>query len=1111
MSIHCLYGQSSNSVLSTGTWYKIAVLEDGVYRVDASLLDKAGIDRKKVDVSKIAIYGNAFNGMLPQPNEADRPDDLIENAIMAVGLEDGVFDKSDYLLFYGRSADHLSFESASGDFLYEKNLYSDTAFYFLTVKEEPAIRMSSQQVGEITGVAQSTYTRFSAHEIDRTNLINSGRYWYGESFLSSSKSLILNFDAGGLVDGSAIKVYASAAVYKATVNSSFDFSINGDSVGSLSMLPYSGDKYDEQAVIDASVFQSTLSDATRLELKIDFVIGSNSGTGYLDYAHVMSVHDLNLAHRALSFYGTTAEVLQIKASDNTAQVWDVTDPTQVMVQQVQLSGDVLKFQSQRDAQHFYAFEESQIKKPIAKAKIANQNLHGMAAAEVIYITHRLFLQEAQRLADFRTTHDGLTTAVVTVDQIYNEYASGRQDITAIRDFIKMQYDTYGTLRYVTLVGDCSYDYKDRTFIKTNYVPVYEARNSIDPIESYSSEDYYGFLEDDEGEWVESAGGDHTLEIGVGRIPVRNVSDLSEYVSKVIRYESSQLTYGNWRNKVVFIADDGDANIHQRDADRLTTFLDTTNSELNVRKVFIDSYPQIGVPGSIDQRSPQAKAAFAEAISNGSLIVNYTGHGNEDKLSDESILDVDMIQELSNRHLMPFFVTATCQFGNYDNPSKVSGGEQILGHAQGGAIAMLTSTRAVVSNTNYTMNRAFYESLVVKEDGRYRRLGDLMRDTKNNSLAGPRNRNYALLGDASMRLAFAGAAVELTHINGQPLDQLDSLGALGSYQLAGQVMSGGVLDASFDGTVVVTIFDKPTQFKTLGDQSSASIYDERDVVLFQGEASVRAGVFSIETIIPKNINYSFGKGKISFYAMNTNKTWDAHGAFDEVVIGGSVKGVKDDTDPPSMELYMGDVNFVNGSKVASNTVFMAKLTDESGINTSKLGFGNDLVMYLDDSTGIKMNNYYTAALDTYQEGWVIYPMYNLAKGEHRLKMVAFDTYNNPVERSIEFYVSDKNEIKISDLMNYPNPFLDQTTFKFSQDRLGEELDISISITNLQGQTILKTDYYLDDAPLVVSDITWDGQDANGNKVKKGIYIYQIFIQSRVDGAKAQAYQKLLVLE
>lgn len=1101
--------QASSSVLADGQWYKIAILHDGVYKIDRSLLEEMGIDAEQTDPRKLAIYGNALNGMLPQANSETRPDDLTENAVFVAGESDGQFDSEDYLLFYGKSSDHLSYDATSAAFAFEKNVYSDTAFYFLTVKNSNGKRLPTVTVPAGSAPTQPSYAYIQPHELEENTIISSGRHWFGERFTSSTKTQKITFAADGMVNSTDIAVFTSV-LSRSTGASSFDLNLNGVSLGSIVMDPISSGTYVTQADVKSDTFFTSPSGFNTADgLTLNYTFNeSGFSDGYIDYAHVVYERSLNLSLEALQWYKRTDEqAYKVAGADANTQIWDITDPTAIIKIQPQASGSDLLFGASADMDHFLAFKESQATAPIVIGAIDNQNLHDLAAADGIIITHRNFLASAQHLAAYRTQHDGLLVEVVTVDQVYNEFSSGAQDVSALRDFIKFQYDKYSQLKQVLLFGDCSFDYKDRSINSTNFVPVYESRNSLHKLWSYSSDDYFGFMEDSEGEWIETQAGDHTMEIGVGRIPIQTNEDGEAVVNKIIRYQTNRLGYGKWRNKITFIADDGDNNIHQQDANKMATYVDTTRQELNVNKIYLDAYKQ-------DQnKSPAASEAFVNAISDGNLIVNFTGHGNEGQLTHESIFNEFMIGDLSNNILMSLFITATCQFGNYDYPNRVSGGEKMVLLPYGGSVALITATRPVYSNTNFQLNEAFYFSAMNKANGQYKRLGEMMRETKNNSLVGAGNRNYALLGDPMMRISFPEQTIALTAINGQPIDQLDTLRAFGKYTISGEVQTGGILDDRFDGVLNMTVFDKPTKFQTLGDESTKEVYDIRDVLLFQGKATVADGTFTVDFIVPKNINYSFGEGKISFYALNKLSTIDAHGAFSEVIVGGSEQVKNPDKNPPNVAIYLNDTTFQSGETVGPSPVLMVKLTDESGINISNAGFGNELLLYLNDEEPVVVNEYYEASLDTYQEGWITYPFDNLAPGKYELTIEASDIFNNATTETVTFFITEENGIQLTNVINYPNPILpgvEQTTISFEHDRLGEDLYAYVTITDMQGQEILTQTYRFDNVSENMLKIVWNLDSSGTGRVKKGVYIYRLKVQSRVDGSAGEVFRRMVIL-
>lgn len=1116
LGVFKLDAQKSSSVLATGEWYKIAIIEEGVYKIDAAMMDQMGIDRSSFDARNIAIYGNAYNGMLPQANASNRPDDLVENSIFTSGLNDGSFGSGDYLQFYGKSPHEEKYDAQLDEFYYNKNLYSDTAFYFLTIKDFPGLRIVEDD-NEISASSYSkSYTRFVTHELDLYNLLyrstalGSGREWYGELLSQSIKEVDIEFDNLDIISNSEIKLYTSV-LSTASVPSSFTISAESFVLKTIDMDPVSSAEYQTKADIknDTLFFNSNdLNSSGSINLKYEFDLSSEVFDAYVDYAHLVVENQLDMGTRQFYFYHNSDRLgYEIQGANNNATVWDVSDPTKPKIQNFSTDQGSLKFAPKTTAQKFIAFSENQPLTPLFEEKIEPQNLHALAASDALYITNKTFREETQRLADYRLASDGLLTAVVTVEEIFNEYSSGRQDVSAIRDFIRHQYFKNSTLKYVTLVGDCSYDYKNRSIVETNFVPVYQSKNSIHPIKSYSSEDFYGFMNENEGEWHEDEEDSSEVDLGVSRIPVQTVSELSGLINKIMRYERNSSSYGSWRNNVAFVADDGDRNIHQQDADNMAKIIADSQSVFNVDKIYLDAFEQISTPSG--QIAPTASQAFIEALSNGNLIVNYTGHGNETLLAHEELLTIEQIENLKNRQFLPFFITATCQFGNYDSPIRMSGAEKMLMHPNGGSIGMLCSTRPVYASSNFIFNEAFYKAALSKENGKYLRIGDILRKTKNTSIQGSRNRNYALLGDASMKLAFPEEEIELTAINGQSIENLDSLNALGKYELEGQIMKDGIVDLSFDGTVSVAVYDKPTSFRTLGDESSPQDIEIQDVLIFKGQSTVTEGRFVADFIVPKNINYSFSEGKIGFYAVNKNKNLDAQGGYSHVIVGGSTNDYEQDNTPPEIKAYLNNTGFVSGQTVNTSSLLLAELNDASGINISKMGFGQDLKMYLDNNEPVLLNNYYTANLDTYQSGRITYPLEDVTPGQHTLTVEAFDVHNNRAEVEINFVVSESNGIQLASLSNYPNPMQESTTFTFEHDRYGDDLKVSIVIINMQGQEIIRNDYRFEDSPIKIDNIIWNGTDAWGNRPVKGIYIYKIVVQSEIDGATSINYRKLII--
>jgi hypothetical protein len=1133
---------ATSSVLGLGAWYKIGVTASGIHRLDRASLQALGINTQQLDPRTLQLFGNG-GGMLPQPNRSPRPDDLQENAIWVAGESDGRFDDADYALFYAQGPHTWQYTGGNPAFQHSQNIYSDTAYYFIRVGTEKGLRVAQRE--QATGATQ-TITSFNErlhHERDLKNMVNSGREWYGEDFSAFNLSREISLPVSDLVPGSDVRLTAFLMA-NSSARSSYTLRLNGHTLGTQTTRGRGTSLYHPEGVDSIGTYtlnQQLLGQPTALKVGIQFSTGSNpTALGFLNYLTLNYERQLKLYGDQTCFRSAKSLLAPIstfrlsQAPANT-QVWDVTNPLQPFVQQHNISGADLTFSAPTDQlREFVAFRSNTGLKPIPFGRVANQDLHSHnldGRLDMVILTHPRFLQEANRLATHRQQHSGLQVTVVTTTQVYNEFSSGAQDVTAIRDYMRMLFKRSnkpdGDVLYLLLFGDASYDYKNRLPNNTNFVPVYQSRQSLHPISSYSSEDYYGFLDDDEGEWVENSSGDHLLDIGIGRLPVKTAQEAAAVVDKIMAYDSPG-HLGKWRSQVTFVADDGDYNEHLLDAEFLSNYLEQQHIGYTPNKVYLDLYPQVAVASG--QRSPQAVAALDKAVEQGSLIVNYTGHGNEVSLAWEQLLTIPQINNWRNKDRLTFLVTATCEFGRYDDPRRSSGAEHALLHPAGGAIGLLTTTRPVFSSDNRVLNRHFFQQALNPIQGRMPRLGDVVRQTKNASLTdqsgssrGVNNRNFTLLGDPSQQLAYPQLQAHLTHTNGLP-GTADTLNALGKVNLKGQVShADGTIAGDFEGTLNITVFEKPLTRKTFGDNtperqgtapapggSQPLPVKLRENIIYDGQATVKNGLFDVHFVVPKDIDYRYGAGKISLYA--NSKTQDALGADTTILVGGTATGVAKDNSPPVIRLYMNDETFVSGGVTGQNPVLVAKLSDENGLNTAGMGAGHEMLLILnrDTDNAIMLNDYYTADLDSYQSGTIRYPFKNLPEGTHTLTLKAWDTHNNAAEAHLGFVVTNGEKLHLNRVLNYPNPFSSHTTFQFDHNRAGENLDIRIEIFTVSGKLVKTLQGSSQASNSHVAAISWDGLDDFNATLARGIYIYRIIIRSHYDGATATRFEKLVLL-
>jgi hypothetical protein len=701
--------------------------------------------------------------------------------------------------------------------------------------------------------------------------------------------------------------------------------------------------------------------------------------------------------------------------------------------------------------------------------------------------------------------------VVTPEQIYNEFSSGRQDVSAIRDFTKLIYDKNPSrLKALILVGRGSYDYKDRMPDNTNFVPTYESRNSLSPLETYSSDDFFAFLGSGEGNWGESPVQHHTMDIGVGRLPVKTQDEAKMLIDKLIAYDTAASAMGYWRKEIVFVADDGSnsdgfTSSHQSQANSMAESIESLYPAFDTRKIFLGTYAKTVTPNG--ETIPEANAEIRKHFNEGALVINYTGHGNEKLLADERIFTEADIELLDNK-LYPFMVTATCEFGRQDDPSLISSAERIVLRPNGGAIGILTSARPVNSPTNFLLNQQFYTSLFARKDGNYRPIGQVFLETKNNSVSGVANRNFSLIGDPTMTVALPAQRVVITEM--KTTAGSDTIKALSTVVVKGEVRDdGGTVLMDFDGTTYITVYDKVTESATIGKNDPPYKFPERLNALYRGKATVRQGHFEVSFIVPKNIASQYGTGKIGLYARDLNPRRDAGGS-SGFVLGGSEPTPGTDTTPPVVRAYMGDTTFVNGGIVVPNTQLVVKLQDASGINISNYGIGNALTAVLDGADNFALSDYYVAATDDFTTGWVYFPMTGLTPGRHAITVQAWDVFNNPAEATVDFIVTDGEDIVIEEFSNYPNPFENETSVYFTHNRSGDDLQAILVLFTTNGQVLKTYEFDIPQSAYQVDLLNIDAFAEFSKKLPPGVYLARLAVRSLSNGSKSERVTKLIVV-
>ena len=1137
------YNSETNSMFSSGKWYKFKVEKSGVHKIDGNFLSNLGIDLQNVNPNQIKIYGHGGDA-LPLANAENTPTDPPQIALKIVSSSNSNFSRSDYLLFYAEGTRTYNEENDS-----HINPYSDYSYYYITVEGEPGIRIQNMQ--EPSGTASQIITSYNSaqfHEEDDFSPAKVGRRWFGNRFdIQNQQSFSFNFP--DIVQGSEYTVIVKTGAVSSS-STSMQININGQENHLLTYSPINDPVFLVTRDLERSL--TTNNSAIQVQMKYNNS-GNPSSTAYLDYIRVEALEHLKGKNEQFLFSNKEVKNMfgigeyRMSSAQNISEVWDITDWQNIRSKQNNGSSNLHWKANLGEERKYIAVHANDYYEPLTVDNpiVRNQNIKGTILrdsqgnfkdVDYLIITSPKLVQPAIRLANHHITQNNLNVKVLTTDDIYQEFSSGKQDISAIRNLVRYVYNNASTpenrVKYLALLGDTSVDYKERWENNNNIVPAFHTLESTSNYSSYMSDDFFGMMDDNEGAMAAS----DRLDIAIGRIIADEVGLANAMVDKAINYER-EVSYGSWRNNVITISDDVDKTYEfesiQRTLNNLSDEISQMKPAFNVKKILADSYVQQTSAGG--NRYPDVNKAITEAIEVGGLVVNYFGHGGEDGLAHEFIYTQNDANNLNNTNRYPLFITVTCEFTKFDYPQRITAGELTYWNRKGGAVALITTTRAIGVSLGVEFNLVMTpeifgytrpnldrtSSTLSNHTSEYNTPAEALRRSKN--MIGDRLRRVVFfIGDPAMHLAQPKPSVELTKINDNPINDPSTtpIEALGKVKLSGIVTDeNGNQLSNYNGILETKVFDKDIERTTLANDGTRNSAGELLIlnfstlgeIIFNGQATVSNGAFDIEFIAPRDIRSELGSGRISFYTKRDGALEDRTGYNNNIQVGGINENAADDSQGPEIQLYFNDETFASGSTTNNSPILIAKLEDDSGINTSS-GIGHDILAYLDgdESNPIKLNEYYQSEVDDYTKGSLQYQFKDLEEGLHTLKLKAWDVYNNSSTSEIEFLVAENDNLEISRVLNYPNPFVNYTEFWFEHNRPYEPLDVQVQVLTVSGKIVWSTNQLITTDGFLSRDIIWDGRDDFGDRIGKGVYIYKISVKSTLTNQRAEKFEKLVIL-
>ena len=1096
---------AQNSVLATGRWVKISVPTEGVYKITTAELSKMGF--KNPD--KVRLYG--YGGrILPETNIHLLPDDLSE---VPLWREQG------YMLFYANGT--IRWEYEGGKFHHRQNVYSLSSCYFLTESDEEPLAFPKKELPSSSTV-YSTYPDYALYEKEEHSLCTYGRILLDGYNYSTGRTQNYKFNIPGVMPDEKATMELSFGS-NATETSHVKVTVNDTQAGSMLLQSISGT--DVGRITNTTMNVKSLSENTTVT--ITHVVPNASLSGYLDYIELNFIRALALRGAYTPFRGAAKEgeaTFRIASATADTHVWDVTSPSATTEYTGSFDNGTLSVTAPAAATTRLVAVDVKASFPSVTVvgEVKNQNLHAQEPVDMVILvpSNGVFLQQAERLADAHRTISNLRVAVVTAEQVYNEFSSGTPDATAIRRFMKMLYDRAATAqdapKYLLLFGDGFTDNRMITLSRynaDNYLLTYQSENSVNAVRSYVLEDYYGFLDDNEGSNFLR----DKVDISVGRLPVQTLTDATAVVSKIIGYMQN-LVPGTWQNVIVLMGDDGDKlipNQHMKDAEAVANIFTANYPEYMLHRIYWDDYPmEVLATGN---SYPLVTEAIYNRLNEGALVVNYSGHGSANVFSHELAWKASDMAALTSPKL-PLWVTASCDITPFDM-SDGSLGEVAMLNPSGGAIALFTTTRTVLQSYNAVINQQFMRLLMAPmEDGQMPTVGDAVRLAKcavvsNSSDLSENKLQYVLIGDPALRLHIPRYKAVVEKFNNKPADEKGTVSAGAILTVEGYIAApDGSVATGYTGTVSPTLFDCIEDVYTRNNTDLGPFnYQAYRKQLFVGSDSVVNGRFKLTIPVPMDISYRDEQGMLNLFAVDTLGI-SAQGVFDNFVVGGTSSSINNDGQGPQIKMYLNTPDFVDGDKVNSTPCLFAELFDENGINTVGTGVGHDIIAMVDNNIErtYNLNTLYKPIVGDYRGGTIILPIDELTPGEHSLILRAWDLYNNSATDTLRFTVVPDIAPNFASVIVSPNPVRcgEKALFVLTHDRPSSNLDVTIELFNVQGQIVWKHSERTVSQGTTCT-VEWDVTAGAGQPLPTGIYLYRATL-SDGGGSERTKTEKIIIL-
>jgi hypothetical protein len=1110
-----ILGRGQVGMLSKGNWVKIAVPNEGVYQLTGAQFKAMGFTGK-LNANQVQLFGMDLANLSEKVPDA-LPDSLTEMAIEMQDGGDGIFDDQDQFLFYAQghykwvSTNHLEAP------IHQKISSTDSLYFFLRIGTNGKRILNLNKTGTASKLVQ-TYLAKWLIEKDTINILSSGKIWLGDPMgigLGKKTTQLFPLNMEGLQFNAPIIFQSQLAASSYQIDATFSMKLNDQLLSTKSLNPVSGlifedaykIRFDTSTIwLDKTNLLKSGQQLTNMNFQVDFNAPAGS-TGWIDYMVLQGQRTIGYwGNSGFGFdYQTSKPINQlvefeIQNATTQTRVWDLSQYLQPVALNTQLGQNGIATFKIMDTAHkyFYVFEANKINTAQFSSVIQNDSSFSVKPIDYIIITVPDFFPAAKALQSFHEKQNGYKVGLFNATQVYNEMASGQPSHIAIRNFIKYLIEqsklkNQVSPAYVLLFGMGNFNAQKIQINKE--LPVYTSEVSNAILTSYSSDDFYAIQEP--GNQIKFTQTIDSISLAIGRIPARTLAEANKMVEKLIQYQSSK-KMGLWQNQLTWVADDGDYNLHLQDAEEILGNLKTKATKWNHKKLYLDLFKASQT--LTGNTYPEVNKAIQEAVQAGTLVLNYTGHGNFLRLTEEAVISKSEMQSWNNAGKLPIMVTASCDFAPYDQPGNAPIGFDALMQNDKGIIALVAANRLVFAYSNKQINDAFMQALLVPNaDGQFKTIGQALQTAKKYNF----NRNgdrlnafkFGLMGDPAMRIVQPKYQINCTELNQTPWMDTLNLKAGGKYTIKGNLSAKNQTLQNFKGSIDMVLWDAPSTKKTLANQTNSQsvAVETQEQALFKGKATVQNGQFEISFILPINLPSSdVAALKLELYAYND--TADARMQFQSIYIQGATEKNRLDTIGPVIKSYINDTAFKSGDWVSTPSTLYVRLKDSAGIQSSGNELGHDLKLIIDDTLvkNYNLNAFFSYDENQYQSGVIQYPLPVLEEGKHQLIVKAWDLLGNVSKDTIWIEVPSKKNKNIRNLSISPNPVQANAKFSFELNNIVDPIWMQLEVFDASGRRHYSTSEQIQPRGNKIV-IDWGGHTSNGSLLPPGKYYFKVIVQ------------------